>query len=207
MEFSSNCIITPDTQEHWLQRLKICVKHTFWPNELFQSQLWVLKEKKVLVTQSCLTLWEAMDYSQSGSSIHGILQARTLEWVAIPFSKASSWPRDQTQVSCIAGRFFTIWATRLWRHPRHLAVNKPQHRIKSIPPLPSYVERCHCWAQGVFLWSCGNLSLKLTLSIQPSTTEDLKHLHSGRRGGGVSTGLEPHWRWFPPSPRGSDQAS
>ena len=48
-----------------------------------------------------------MDYT-----VHGILQARILEWVAFPFSSASSQPRDQTQVSCIAGRFFTSWATR-----------------------------------------------------------------------------------------------
>ena len=48
-----------------------------------------------------------MDYT-----VHGILQARILEWVAFPFSKGSSQPRDQTQVSCIAGRFFTNWATR-----------------------------------------------------------------------------------------------
>ena len=45
-------------------------------------------------------------------SVHGILQARILEWVAIPFSRGFSWPRDRTQVSSIAGRFFTIWATR-----------------------------------------------------------------------------------------------
>ena len=50
--------------------------------------------------------------SQPGSSVCGILQARILEWVAIPFSKGSSWPRDQTWVSCIAGRFFTVWAIR-----------------------------------------------------------------------------------------------
>ena len=50
--------------------------------------------------------------SWPGSSVHGIFQARILEWVAIPFSKGPFWPRDQTQVSCIAGRFFTIWATR-----------------------------------------------------------------------------------------------
>ena len=46
------------------------------------------------------------------SSVHGILQARILEWVAIPFSRGSSWPRDWTWVSCIAGRFFTIWGSR-----------------------------------------------------------------------------------------------
>ena len=53
-----------------------------------------------------------MDCSLSGSSIHGIFQARVLEWVAISFSRGSSWPRDRTQVFCIAGRHFTIWATR-----------------------------------------------------------------------------------------------
>ena len=53
-----------------------------------------------------------MDCSPPGSSVHGILQARTLEWVAIPFSKGSSQPRDWTQISHIAGRLFTDWATR-----------------------------------------------------------------------------------------------
>ena len=60
------------------------------------------------------SLCEPMVYSPPGSFIHGILQARILEWVAIHFSGGSSQRRDQTQVSCIAGRFFTIflWATR-----------------------------------------------------------------------------------------------
>ena len=53
-----------------------------------------------------------MDYSPPGSSVHGILQARILEWGAIPFSRESSQPKDQTQVSHIAGGFFTVWATR-----------------------------------------------------------------------------------------------
>ena len=53
-----------------------------------------------------------MDCSPPSSSVHGILQARILEWVVIPFSRGSSQPRDRTQVSSIAGRFFTIWATR-----------------------------------------------------------------------------------------------
>ena len=62
-----------------------------------------------------------MDCSPPGSSVHGILQARVLEWVAIPFSMGSSQARDQTQVSCIAGTFFTVWATReapKWRGPQ-----------------------------------------------------------------------------------------
>ena len=65
----------------------------------------------VLVAQLYPTLCNPIDCSLPGSSVHGILQARILEWVAIFFSKGSSWPRDWTWVSCIAGRFFTIWAT------------------------------------------------------------------------------------------------
>ena len=53
-----------------------------------------------------------MDSSLPGSSVHGILQARMLEWVAIPFSRESSQPRNQTWVSLIAGKFFTAWTTR-----------------------------------------------------------------------------------------------
>ena len=49
---------------------------------------------------------------RQASSVHEILQARILEWVAIPFSRGSSWPRFQTRVSCVAARFFTVWATR-----------------------------------------------------------------------------------------------
>jgi len=59
---------------------------------------------------SDITPWTVC--SPRGSSVCGILQARTLEWVAILFSRASSWPRDQVQLSCTVGRFFTIWATR-----------------------------------------------------------------------------------------------
>ena len=57
-----------------------------------------------------------MDCSPPGSSIHGILQARILEWVAISFPRGSSWPRDRTQVSCIAGRYFNLWANRGLKH-------------------------------------------------------------------------------------------
>ena len=61
----------------------------------------------VLIAQSCPTFCNPMDYSPS---VHGILQARILVWVALPFSRGSSQPRDQTQVSHTACRFFTIWA-------------------------------------------------------------------------------------------------
>ena len=53
-----------------------------------------------------------MDCSLPGFSIHGIFQARVLEWIAISFSRGSSWPRNWTGVSCIAGTHFTLWATR-----------------------------------------------------------------------------------------------
>ena len=66
----------------------------------------------VKVAQSCPTLCDPMDHSPPSSSVHGILQARMLEWVAVPFFTGSSQPRDQTHVSCIAGGFFTVWATR-----------------------------------------------------------------------------------------------
>jgi len=72
----------------------------------------VLKWSEVKVAQSCLTLCDPMDYSPPGSSVHGILQIRILEWVAIAFSRGSSQPRDQTWVSCIADGFFTIQVTR-----------------------------------------------------------------------------------------------
>ena len=64
------------------------------------------------VTQSSPTLCEPMDYSPPGSSVHGIFQARILEWVAISFSRGSSQPRDRTQLSHSAGRHFNLWATR-----------------------------------------------------------------------------------------------
>ena len=66
----------------------------------------------VWVGQSCLTLCSPMDCSPQGFTVHGILQPRILEWVAIPFSGGSSQPTDQIQVSCIVGRFFTSLATR-----------------------------------------------------------------------------------------------
>ena len=71
--------------------------------------LYINDEMKMKVTQLCLTLTlcDPMEYT-----VRGILQARMLEWVAFPFSKGSSQPRDRTQVSCITGGFFTSWATR-----------------------------------------------------------------------------------------------
>ena len=71
-----------------------------------RKPLWRLA-MKVKIAHLCPTLSESMDYT-----VHGILQTRILEWVAFPLSRGSSQPRDRTQVSHIAGRFFTSWATR-----------------------------------------------------------------------------------------------
>ena len=86
----------------------------------FGFRLWKKKSsQKVLVVvvhswhvPSCQTLCDPIDCSPPGSFVRRILLARILEWVATSFSRGSSQPRDWTQVSCIAGGFFTIWATR-----------------------------------------------------------------------------------------------
>ena len=67
------------------------------------------KDTGVLVSQSCATLYSPIDCIQPGSSVHGILQARILEWIATPFSRGPSQPRDRNWVPYIAGRFFTVW--------------------------------------------------------------------------------------------------
>ena len=83
-----------------------------WPLEVTSIQLALVGcqelswKVKVKAAQSCQTICHPMDYT-----IHGILQARILEWVAFPFFRGSSQPRDRTQVFHIAGRFFTSWAT------------------------------------------------------------------------------------------------
>ena len=74
------------------------------------------------VAPSGLTLCDPVDCSSPGSSVHGILQARVLEWVPTPSSSGSSWPRDRAQISRITGRFFTFWATR--EAPRQLGSPK-----------------------------------------------------------------------------------
>ena len=94
---------------------------TFAMSQLFASgdqntgtsaSIWKLCEVPMLVAQSYLILCDPMYYRPPGSSDNGILQTRILEWVAIFFSRGSSWSKDQTQVSCTASRLFTIRATR-----------------------------------------------------------------------------------------------
>ena len=81
------------------------------PTHSSQSS-WIFLKSESEVAQSCPTLCDPMDGSLSGSSFHGIFQARILEWIAISFSRRSSWPRDWTWISCIVGRRFTVWATK-----------------------------------------------------------------------------------------------
>ena len=81
---------------------------------------WKKKKVKVLVTHSCLISCYPMHCRPPDSSVHGILQKKILEWVAIPFSSGSSQPRDWTQVSHIAGGFFTLSATRETHYLRQI---------------------------------------------------------------------------------------
>ena len=92
-------------------------RNTVYTHNLGEN-LALCQSMKVKVAQSCPTLCNPMDYT-----IHGILQARILEWVAGPFSRGSSQPRDRTQVFHIASGFFTSWATR---KPYYLSNNLSQ---------------------------------------------------------------------------------
>ena len=95
----------------------ICLQVKWSMYRMFTAVLLVVAKAwkqpmQVKVAQSCLTLCDPIDCSPPRSSFHGISQARILEWVSISYSRESSRPRDWTWVSCIAGRFFTIWDTR-----------------------------------------------------------------------------------------------
>ena len=110
--FQSGCTILPSSK---FMRISVFIpipkkgkpKNAQTTTQLHSSHALVSE-----VAQSCLTLCNPMDYSLPGSSVHGIFQARVLEWVAIAFSRGSSQPRDRTWVSRIVGRCFTLWATR-----------------------------------------------------------------------------------------------
>ena len=104
---------------------------------------WYVKVKVKLL--SCVRLCDPVDHSPPGSSVHGILQARILEWVDISFSRGSSWPRDRTQVSHIAGRCFNLWATRE-AHDWYVAIWKPLYYWSSW--IGGCVSLC-CWWPGL----------------------------------------------------------
>jgi len=118
-----------------------------------------------------------MDCSPAGSYVHGILQASIPMWVAIPFSRGSSGPRDWTQVSCNAGRFFTIWATREVLTQKGHDGGPPSHNL-----VGGWGHRCHahqtlcewhhlelCSRSAVSGWS---LELSSAATLQPRDTGD-----------------------------------
>ena len=102
----------------WNQSIVPCpvLSVASWPTSSFEGR----KDKeisfslivKVLFASSCQSLCNPRDCSPPGYSVHGILRQRILEWVAMPFSRGSSWPKDWNWASCITGRIFTVWAPR-----------------------------------------------------------------------------------------------
>ena len=100
---------------------------------------------------SRVRLCDPVDCSPPGSSVHGILQARVLEWVAISFSRGSSQPRDRTRVSCIAGRRFNLWTTReakLWEITKRLDKNLAQFLARLMETLQKYTKLDPTSAEG-----------------------------------------------------------
>ena len=102
-------IITCFSKDKSLRLLKILwlKKFPFLLKYFSYTVYYIWMKAKVLITQSCPTLWDPIDCSPPDSSVHGILWTRILEWVAISSSRVSFWPRDQTWISSITGRFFT----------------------------------------------------------------------------------------------------
>ena len=139
---------------------------------------------KVKVAQSCPTLCDPMDYM-----VHGILQARKLEWVAFSFSRGSSQPRDWTQVSCIAGGFFTSWATREPWECREEWLNKDEALLACSPtahillcgPVPNRPGTSTCPWLGD--WNYNSTSSNSTtvcgfLWFFPNTCTKCAHIHT-----------------------------
>ena len=89
---------------HWQNIIIVCFSKNNNMSLLFYGLCVCMRAKSL---QSCPTLWDPMDYSLPGSSVHVILQAELLEWVAMPSSREFSCPRNQTCGSYIAGRMFT----------------------------------------------------------------------------------------------------
>ena len=106
-------------------------------------------ESESEVAQSCPTLCYPMDCSLPGSTVHGIFQARILEWVAISFSRRSSWPRDRTWVSCVVGRCFPIWATRDWEitNVDRLHLNVTRSHVSFFLFFTALGPHCFVWLQ------------------------------------------------------------
>ena len=129
-----------DAQHHSLSEK--CKSKPQWDITSHQSECVMC----VLVTQLCPALCDPTDCSPPDFSVNEILQARILEWIAIPFSRGTSQPRDWTLVSYIAGRFFTFWATGK-SVPVRMAIIKMSTSHKCCRG---------CGEKGMLLHYCGN---------------------------------------------------
>ena len=128
----------------------------------FQFHSWKWKCSSL----SHVWLWDPVDCSSPGSSVHGVLQARILEWVAMPSSRGSSWPKDWTRVSCIAGGFFTaeppgkpsFWSTwkqqvevifleNVYKKPRKISEPKAS-RVPNNSLTRNSLEHLNQWTSG-----------------------------------------------------------
>ena len=117
LELACRCQLAQIPNLHSRQELSpvLTEKHVIGEGrdkELHSSYSFVIPCYCCLIGKLCLTLCDPMDCSLPGSSVHGILQARILEWAAISFSRGSSPPRDPTCIFCTAGEFFITEATR-----------------------------------------------------------------------------------------------
>ena len=135
---------------------------------------------EVLVIQLCPTLCNPMDCGLPGFCVHGIFQARILEWLAIPFSMGSSWPRDRTLVSCNAGEFFIVLATReahmsipisQFLLPHHFAPWYPYELTRELDSNQIYLQLC-CYRFIVSLLNNWNwlIAAAATMSLQSCLT-------------------------------------
>ena len=132
------CLTTPDIKldNILIQSGKSVPSHDFWHSLTYnsgngQGAYWCSPSHGGSVAQLYLTLRNPIDCSPPGSSVHGIFQARVLELESIPFSRGSSQPRDRNRVSRIAGRCFTIWATREALHQSRIKAKK--HSRETVP--------------------------------------------------------------------------
>jgi len=100
--------VTPQTLSLQMPGPDLGTRMQPWAKQIPALMDTYAQQRRVLLTQLCPTLCDPMDCNPPGSSVHGILSARILEWVAIPFSGESSLPRGGTPVFCISGRFFTV---------------------------------------------------------------------------------------------------
>ena len=140
--------VVPPKEQDVIRQLKLSVSLDPGPQgkgegpeiELINSGQWCNQSQlcNVKVIQSGPTLCNPIDYT-----VHGMLQARILEWVAVPFSKGSSQPRNQTMVSCIAGGLFTNWAIR--KAPNEDSIKTLNDRVQRAHRL---VGMSKCWESG-----------------------------------------------------------